>query len=604
MPVIATAGHVDHGKSTLIRALTGRDTDRLADEKRRGLTIDLGFAWTRVGDHDIGFVDVPGHERFLKNMLAGVEGIDGALLVVAADEGWMPQSEEHLGILDLLAVSTGVVALTRVDLVDADTVESVTLEIAERLEGTSLEHAPVLPVSAPAHLGMEALRSALGDLVAAPMDDGRPRMWIDRAFAIEGAGTVVTGTLTGGTVAVGDTVTIFPGGTQVRIRGLQNHETAVDRLGPGNRAAINVVGVHHGEVARGTMLGRGDQWRTTDRLIVDLRTVRSLDGPIRERGSFHVHAGSAAVPARIRLLEGDELVDRGAVLVSLEGPLPVAAGDRVILREVGRRSVVAGGVILDPAPTHRVRDIRPGLATLRAASDANGRAAALLEIRGIAPPEDLAADSRGGTVTAPVGGRAIASGQRTELVQQAVELATEFHRANPLRPGIGLATLAGRLALPVEVLDALVRESIELEVTGPDVRLAGFTDRLDEQSETVWNEVRERLLSAGPTPPRRKELDVDGELLHALVRQGALIEVSDDLLYLPEILERVVEATEAMPDGFTVAEFRDGLGMTRKHAVPLLEWLDREGITRRVGDGREVRRRRPDAPPPGGARSR
>ncbi|MCJ7780343.1 MAG: selenocysteine-specific translation elongation factor, partial [Acidimicrobiia bacterium] len=256
MPIIGTAGHVDHGKSTLVKALTGRDPDRWAEEKERGLTIDLGFAWTRLGDEVVGFVDVPGHERFIKNMLAGVGGLDVALFVVAADEGWMPQSEEHLAVLDLLEVGHGVIALTRVDLADSELIELSTIDIAEHVEGTVAESWPVVELSATTGTGMDELVASLVDALAeagAPRNLGRPRMWIDRAFAISGAGVVVTGTLVDGSISVGDRLQCFPGGT-VRLRSLQSHETDHDTLGPGTRTAANLVGIDRNDLARGTLL--------------------------------------------------------------------------------------------------------------------------------------------------------------------------------------------------------------------------------------------------------------------------------------------------------------------------------------------------------------
>jgi selenocysteine-specific elongation factor len=259
MPVVGTAGHVDHGKSTLVRALTGRDPDRWTEEKERGLTIDLGFAWTTLPSGiEAGFIDVPGHERFIKNMLAGVDAITVALFVVAADEGWMPQSEEHLSILDLLGVDRGIVALTRADLVDEDTLELVTLEIDDRMASTSLHNSPIIPTAAPEGRGIEELRTALDTALgqSSIVDLGRPRMWVDRSFTISGAGTVVTGTLIDGALAVDDEVTLFPAGSTGRIRSLQSHEQAVDRAEPGNRAALNIVGIERDEVDRGSMLGR------------------------------------------------------------------------------------------------------------------------------------------------------------------------------------------------------------------------------------------------------------------------------------------------------------------------------------------------------------
>ncbi|MBI5156881.1 MAG: selenocysteine-specific translation elongation factor [Acidimicrobiia bacterium] len=604
MPVIATAGHVDHGKSTLVRALTGRDPDRWAEEQRRGLTIDLGFAWTDLGGGEVGFVDVPGHERFIKNMLAGVDGVDAALFVVAADEGWMPQSEEHLAVLDLIGVTRAVVALTRVDLVSPDDAELAALEVADRLEGTTLAGSEIVAVSAPAGIGMDRLRDALAGLLRTPVDRGRPRLWIDRSFTIGGAGTVVTGTLIGGSIAVGDTLVAFPAGAEVRVRGLQTHEHTVERIGPGNRAAANLGGIDRGDLERGAMLGLPGQWRTTTRLLADLRRVRSLDEPVSERGSFHAHVGSGAHPARISLLEGGDLRGRGAVLVTLDSPVVAATGDHVILREVGRRSVVAGGAVLDPHPSPRRKEVIGSLDRLRHAADPDARAAALLDVRGVASRSELAADSGGGDAAGSIAeGDTIVSAQAAAHLDEMAATAVEAHHAaNPLRPGMPLPALASALGISAALAEAVIAASSRLVLEGPAVRSAQFSPRLGGVAASAWVTARGALAAAGFAAPRRGDLGLNDEVLHALIREGALVAVGDDLVYLPETLDAIVTAAGSLADGFTVAEFRDALGITRKHAVPLLEWMDRAGATRREGDGRVIRRR--DATPPGGAPSR
>ncbi|MDR9450573.1 MAG: selenocysteine-specific translation elongation factor, partial [Acidimicrobiia bacterium] len=403
MPVVGTAGHVDHGKSTLVRALTGRDPDRWEEEKRRGLTIDLGFAWTTMTDGtEISFVDVPGHERFIKNMLAGSEAIDVALFVVAADEGWMPQSEEHLAVLDLLGVRTGVVAITKADRVDDELIEFVTLEVEEKLAGTSLAGSPAIAVSPVSGLGLDDLRRALEEAVrkVAPLlaDVGRPRLWVDRSFTIAGAGTVVTGTLLDGHLATGDQLEIWPGRLRGRVRGLQSHERELPRVAPHNRVAVNLVGLERAEVTRGAMLGRPEDWISTESVLAQIDTARYLDEPLTNRGAFHLHLGSGAWPVRLRLVDGSELEVSGTAILQLSQPLPLKVGDRFILREVGRRSVVAGGRVLDPHPSGRISDIRPTTETLQAtvAAPADDQASALLQVRGRDLLVRLSADSGGG----------------------------------------------------------------------------------------------------------------------------------------------------------------------------------------------------------------
>jgi len=595
MPVVGTAGHVDHGKSTLVQALTGRDPDRWDEEKRRGLTIDLGFAWTTLeGDVDVGFVDVPGHERFIKNMLAGVDAIDVALFVVAADEGWMPQSEEHLAVLDLLGIASGVIAITKCDVVDDDLADLAELEVRERLAATSLAGAPIVRTGAPTGLGIDDIRAALGAALqdVAPDHTGRPRMWVDRSFTIGGAGTVVTGTLLDGPVAVGDTLAVWPEGQPARIRSVQSHEQSLDRVEPGARVAFNLVGLDRGEVPRGAMLGRQGEWRTTTRFIAQLRTVRDLDEPLRDRGAFHLHVGSGAFPARIRLLEQPILAGSGAAVISLDEPLTLKTGDRLILREVGRRAVVAGGTVLDPSPPHRGPELRAALPRLRGpGTSPDERAGALLAVRGIDDLDHLAADTGGGRPREALlaGSVAISSEAAERLTGAAVAETQAFHEANPLRPGIPKPSLAEQLGIGLHVLEALIGIDDRLADDGPVVRTAGFSGSLDEAARAAWHAVREDLLAAGWGVPRRSELDLDPEVVHSLLRDGSLIAV-EEFAYLPDQLSDLVERVRRMDDGFSVADFRDEFDVTRKYAVPLLEWLDRSRVTRREGDRRVIRR--------------
>jgi len=594
MPVVGTAGHVDHGKSTLVRALTGRDPDRWAEEKERGLTIDLGFAWTTLPSGiEAGFIDVPGHERFIKNMLAGVDAITVALFVVAADEGWMPQSEEHLSILDLLGVDRGIVALTRADLVDEDTLELATLEIDERLASTSLHNSPIIPTAAPEGRGIEELRAAIDAALgqSSIADLGRPRMWVDRSFTISGAGTVVTGTLIDGALAVDDEVTLFPAGSSGRIRSLQSHEQTLDRVEPGSRTALNIVGIERDQVDRGSMLGRKNEWSLTNRLTAEVSTVRSLREPIRERGAFHLHLGSGSWPARIRLLEGDTLEGTGGMLVEVDTLLPVRWGDRFILREVGRQAVVAGGRVLDPSPPRRVRQIAASLSSLRTAKTADDAADRLLEIRGASLLGDLESHTGGGhpQPTLVSRGQAFADAHVESLLAAAIVAVDRFHEKNPLRRGIPRAQLAEYLKLHSDDLEALLFESTDLEAVDAEVRRIGFGSDLGEAEQRAWDSATRALRAAGFGPPKRSELGLGIEIEHALIRTGDLVEVSSDLLYLPETLDLIVVKTGELPAGFTVAAFRDKLEITRKHAIPLLEWMDATGVTIREGDGRRLR---------------
>lgn len=578
MSVVGTAGHVDHGKSTLLLALTGRDPDRWEEEKRRGLTIDLGFAWTTLpSGREVSFVDVPGHERFIKNMLAGIEAIDVALFVVAADEGWMPQSEEHLAILDLLEVTRGVVALTKVDRVDAELVELATLEILERLEGTSLEGAPVVPVAAPEGKGIADLKDRLDALLPEAGTGREPRLWVDRRFTVAGAGTVVTGTLLGGPLAVGDTLVAYPGGNTVRVRSLESHEVSAERVEAHRRVAANLVGAP-GALGRGSMLGREGNWAETDRFTAAVATARYVE-ELGDRGAFQVHAGTAAVPARIRSV-GD------GTLVTLDHPLPLRYGDRFVIRETGRRVVVAGGVVLDPHPPAKGRHLRAAAALSRSLSPAEA-ADALLEIRGSESIAVLRAQTGAEpTAGAVVGEWVVSQGERMRLEVRAVEVLKEFHRAAPLRPGMPFATFASRLGVAPEVAATVVEAASRLDSDGGLVWHGDHTVSLDPAQQERWDRARAILDEAGLSPPRAAELPIDQELIHGLVRSGDLVRISADLVYLPREAERIRTAIAAMDAGFTVADFRDALGVSRKYAVPILEWADENRLTRRRGDTR------------------
>ena len=361
MHVIGTAGHVDHGKSTLVERLTGMDPDRFAEEKRRGLTIDLGFAWlTLPSGNEIGIIDVPGHERFVRNMLAGAGGTTICLFVVAANEGWKPQSAEHLAILDVLGTTEGVVALTKSDLVDLDTLDSVRDDVSGRLASSSLSEMPIVACSATTGEGIDELVAELDRVVsqAPPAADlGRPRLWVDRVFTISGAGTVVTGTLGGGTLTVGDDVTVAPEGRHARIRSIQSHKKDVSRVEPGNRTALNLAGLERQGAQRGDAIVTTDKWHPTRRVHASVRVLDpSLAGQtheLKEKGAHLLYAGTAETPVRVRLLGTDELEPGAAGYAQLElrDPLPLARGDRFVLRDVGRVLTLGGGRVLDPWPT-------------------------------------------------------------------------------------------------------------------------------------------------------------------------------------------------------------------------------------------------------------
>lgn len=592
MPVVGTAGHVDHGKSTLIETLTGRDPDRLAEEKTRGLTIDLGFAWMDLDGIEVSFVDVPGHERFMKNMLAGTEAIDVALLVVAADEGWMPQTEEHLAVLDLLDIRHGVIAITKVDRVDAELLELAELEISEQVVGTVFESARLVPVSALTGQGLDQLRIELRELcetAEANRVTGKPTMWIDRSFSIEGAGTVVTGTLAGGPLSVGDAVSIWPGSHTVRVRTLHSHELTHDTVLPGRRTACNLVGLDREAVGRGSLLTVAP-WPTSTNFTVRMRPARYAES-VGERGAYHLHMGSGSWPVELRpLTTGD---DTSVALIRSETPLPVRVGERFILRETGRQSVVAGGRIIDPAAPRRAAAAQMTLDSLRGILDADrdGAASRLLEARGISTLGELAGWTGGGKPQQGlvVGNVAVSAGDVQLMQTTIVAAVTAYHVDHPLREGAPIASLASQLGIDLDTTRALIQTTEDLRDDGPTIALATFNAGLTADQEIRLATAANSLRAAGNNVPRLAELGLDRELLHIALREGRLIRVSDDLVFLPEQIATITDELTKLASPFGVATFKDAIAVSRKYAVPLLEFFDATGVTRRVGNDRVVR---------------
>ena len=572
MHVVATAGHVDHGKSTLVEALTGTDPDRFAEEKARGLTIDLGFADTTLPSGAVlSLVDVPGHVRFIKNMLAGVGAVDACLFVVAATEGWKPQSEEHLRILELLGVAHGIVALTKIGPADDDLVELAHLELEERLAGTFLEGAPVIGTDAPTGIGIGELRAALDDLLAATptaIDHGRPRLWIDRAFSARGSGTVVTGTLTGGRLRTDDELEVHPSGETVRVRGLQNHHTDRDELPPGSRCAVNLVGVSHDGVARGDVLVRSGQWHHTRVVDASLTVLDRLDHPVSRRGAHVLYLGSGEHPVRMRILGPDALEPgtRGAVRLHLPVPLPLLPGDRFILRESGRAETVGGGEILDVDPVERASSARPDRSVDRVVSQ-----------RGWVDADEL--ERLTGERRDPDVGRWVVD--PTELHTTLVDLRAALEEAGPL--GLDLSTLDEHGRAAVELLDGVVVEA---------GRLAPV-DAVDPLADHPFV----AALAASPFAPPAPD-GVDRAELRELVRREMVVEV-EGIFFAASALQAAAELAARLlaerPEGFTVSAFREAAGNTRKHAMPLLARLDGTGVTRRRDDVRIAGPRLPEA---------
>ncbi len=603
--VCATAGHVDHGKSSLIVRLTGIDPDRWAEEKRRGLTIDLGYAWTTLpSGREIGFVDVPGHERFIRNMLAGVGPVRLVLFVVAADEGWRPQSEEHLQILDVLGVSGGVVALSKRDLVDAETLELAHEEVAERLQGTGLAGAPIVPVSSRTGDGIPELVEAVDAMFAAgaPPERERTRLFVDRVFTITGAGTVVTGTLTGDCLSAGDDVELLPRGERARVRSLQTHKRKEERACPVARVAANLVGTGRAELERGDVLGVPGGWRPTSTFEAVVRPVRGLAGPLTARGAYKVYAGAAEVDARVRFLEPARLEPDGEAFVRIatSRPLVLDVFDRFVLREAGRRQTVGGGEVLDPAPGPRARPERVGALVGRAAAERDQLPTLLVAERVAVPVSEVQVLTGSRALGGDVVGTWLIEPAAREIVASALtEWLGSFHRDHPLEEGARLGDVRQTTARSLRaaggpfdegLIDALLED---LEARGETarsettVRLA--THRVDLGSRT---EDVDRLLAAvsgehEATPPTMKELLAAGfgrDVVDAAARAGVVVRLSPDLVVAPSLVERAKAAVHDAPDGITVSALRAALGTSRKYAVPLAEHLDRAGITRREGD--------------------
>ena len=574
MRVLATAGHVDHGKSTLVLALTGTDPDRLTEEKSRGLTIDLGFAVCRLPTgEDVAFVDVPGHVRFIKNMLAGVGAVDACLFVVAATEGWKPQSEEHLRILSLLGIRHGVVALTKSGLVDDEWRDLVELEVRDHLAGTFLAAVEIVPVDAPTGAGVAELLGALHRLVAttpeAP-DRDRPRVWVDRVFPVKGAGTVVTGTLTGGSLAVDDTVAIEPPGIEGRIRQLHSHHHAMDSAGPGRRLAVNLAGIPHDRVARGQALVRPGQWHRSRSFDASVTVLAALDHDVSRRGAYAAYIGSGEFPVRLRVL-GDSAIEPGGtglVRLWLATALPLVPGDRFVLREAGRAETVGGGEILDVEPMVPASRARPDRAVERVVRERGWvEAAELTRLTGTPQTPTL---------------------ERWVVDPDLLEATRTRLRAQVVAAGPG--------GLDVAALGEWDRVVVHAGLPGTTVdggraREEGVNPGgLSSAADAVL-----RGLEAQPWSPPDPQ-PADRGALRELARAGLAVEAGT-VWFATSAVDRaarvVAELLAKQPEGVTVADVRDALGVSRKYAVPLLAHFDAGGITRRRGDLRVAGARLP-----------
>ncbi len=631
--VLGTAGHIDHGKTALVRALTGVDTDRLPAEKQRGITIDLGFAPLRLGEYQLALVDVPGHERFIRNMLAGASGLDLAMLVVAADDSVMPQTREHLEILRLLGLAGGVVAITKCDLADPRWLELVQEEVRALVRGTFLENSPIVATSTATGQGLDELKDALKSACATAkpaQDHGFFRMAIDRSFTVAGHGTVVTGTVASGTVTVGDDVEWQPAGRVLRVRGLQRHDRPVGQIGRGSRAAINLAGIHHGDVQRGQELASPGYAVATQMLTVEVARSHEAVRPLHHRGRYKLHLGTAEISAVLALMEDGEVAAGVPQLAQLFTARPVVAvhGEPFVLRAESPPATLGGGRVIQPwSRRHRRRD-RVAIERLERLRSEDGvvRLRAALTFFGLTPWTEpglcaaagLAREQVGPTLAAlaasgalleiPVGPKRtvrVVAELVVELEERAIAALGRLHAAHPRQSMIPRTQLTTALpGLTNESLAAGLIDRLKAQgkIVGDSraVALSGFEPKLSQGERKLKNELREAIRAGGFSPPEGAELaaiagargPVVAELLALLRDDQQVVEITSNL-FLDYELESELRrrVTERLADGSTItmSELRGLLESSRKYAVPIGEYLDRIGLTAREGDVRRLR---------------
>ena len=620
MYVVGTAGHVDHGKSTLVKALTDIDPDRLPQEKEREMTIDLGFAWmTLPSGREISIVDVPGHERFIKNMLAGVGGIDLALLVVAADESVMPQTVEHLAILDLLRVKRGLVVITKSDLVDAELVELVKAEVEDALAGTTFEGCPMAAVSAYTGQGLEELKALLDsmlDSTEARRDLGRPRLPVDRSFTVAGFGTVVTGTLIDGSLSVGQEVQLILSGERGRVRGLQSHRKKVEQAEPGVRLAVNLSGVPRDDFERGDVITTRGWLRPTTRMDARLRMVRDTR-PLKHNETVTCHLFTSETPGRVRLLDREQLEagEEGWAQIHLRDPLPAVKGDLFVIRSAD--ATLGGGKVVDSHPARRHRRFLTPIIERLTAMDEGSEEESLLSAVEHWGPCDLKTLSQKANISledaehgvkelsqhrqvvvlgdesAPAEAVVYSGSAWASLKGEGVAAAGGYHRQHPLRRGVPREELRSRLGLSPQAFpqafSRLVSEGV-LEEDGAWVRLPGHQATPSQQQRSQMDAYMKALEAEPYSPPTDQALDP--ELLALLTEEGRVVKVSDSVVFTASAFNDMVQKVKghiAQHGKITVADGRDLFDTSRKYVLPLLEYLDQQRVTRRVGDERVLR---------------
>jgi selenocysteine-specific elongation factor len=604
--ILGTAGHIDHGKTALVRALTGVDTDRLPEEKRRGITIELGFAPLALdGVGTVGVVDVPGHEAFVRTMVAGATGIDLALIVVAADEGVMPQTREHLAILELLGVRRAIVALTKADLVDDEWLALVEEDV-RTTNPTLLRDVPIVATSVVSGRGIAELRAALSEIARTIPDrsnDDLFRLPVDRAFTIKGTGTVVTGTVWSGRLSRDENVRILPSRHSARVRGIQGHGLQLDVASAGGRTAIALAGVDVADVPRGSTIVTDRDWRPTTFARADVTLVPDLEVEVRPRTWFRFHVGTAEVGARVVARTIDSSRPFAARLV-LDEPVVLRAGDRFVLRTSAPLNTIGGGMITDPYAPKRARPWSPGLSArerftqLLDEAGADGVDAATLPVRlGLSASEVRDLTTVASEEVAIVGARIVARARLTALQAELLAIVTDYHADHPLEPGISTQLLRSQLRGTVEIVDAALQAEVvaqRIASSGGAIFLAVWAPKLDSDGSALSASILARLNAAGAEPPSVEELAGElgqdpGPVLRFLERRGDVVQVEQTRYYAADSLKLVIDRLRtAMSGGAEVgpSELREKLALSRKFLIPLLEYCDRVGYTKRNSAGR------------------
>lgn len=631
MRVIGTAGHVDHGKSTLIAALTGKHPDRLKEEQEREMTIELGFGWLTLPDgEEIGIVDVPGHRDFIENMLAGIGGIDAALLVIAADEGVMPQTKEHLAILDLLQIPAGIIVLTKTDLAsDPEWLALVESDVRAVVAGTVMAEAPIIQVSAKSKTGLETLLATLTEILGEKpprLDLGRPRLPIDRVFSMPGFGTVVTGTLSDGHLGIGDEVVVLPSGQKGRVRGLQTHKKKEERSVPGSRTAVNISGVAVEQVTRGEVVTHPGQYQPTRRVDASIRLLKGVSQPIKHANEVKVFVGASETMATLRLLGTEALMpgEVGWIQLELRDPVVAVRGDRYILRRPSPGETLGGGVIVDHQPKGRHKrfdeKVLKSLNSLAAGSPADILLEAALALHA-SPIQEVVSRSRleidlasqalqenlengqilqleDGNLTVTSDLLVIATPHWVTLKDKSIQMVLAYHSNFPLRRGIPREELKSRLKLQTRVFNSILKKLVaeeELVESGSALAIPGYEIRFDSGQQAKIQDLMRQFESSPYSPPSVKEsqAEVGEEVVSALVELGQLKQLTSDVIFrMPDYEDMLAKVRVYIAENgqMTVADARNLFGSSRKYMLALMEHLDAIGVTVRDGDFRKLRR--------------